>query len=253
LGTSLLKITGLEVSYGPVQAVNGVDLTLEAGDIRAILGANGAGKSSIVRAIMGLAKVHHGTIEFPEGRPIQNLPPHQIRRRGIAWVPEGRQILTTLTVYDNLMLGGFIDRDKQRVRADLELVYELFPILRERRHLSGRALSGGEQQMLAIGRALMGQPKLLLMDEPSLGLAPIVVESVFRLIKEINSRGISILMVEQNARAALGVARWAYLLENGRVAREGMAAVMQTDGEVQRVYLGRSTSQPSAPSASVSV
>lgn len=247
--SNLLSVRDLEVSYGQVRAVNGASLTIAAGDIRAILGANGAGKSSIVRAIMGLAKVRAGTIEFPEGSPIQNLPPHEIRRRGIAWVPEGRQILTTLTVYDNLMLGAFVDRDKKRVAIELELVYELFPVLRERRGLSGGALSGGEQQMLAIGRALMGQPKLLLMDEPSLGLAPMVVESVFRLVKEINGRGISILMVEQNARAALNVAHWAYLLENGRVQRQGLAAEMRADEEVQRVYLGRAARQPSPVSA----
>jgi branched-chain amino acid transport system ATP-binding protein len=235
----VLEISGLEVSYGPIRAVNGVDLSIGQGDIRAILGANGAGKSSIVRAIMGLARVRKGTIEFPVGSPIQNLPPHQIRRRGIAWVPEGRQILTTLTVYDNLMLGAFSDRDSKRVNADLESIYELFPVLRERRTLSGRALSGGEQQMLAIGRALMGQPKLLLMDEPSLGLAPLMVAAVFQLIRQINARGVSILMVEQNARAALEVANWAYLLEHGRVARQGAAADMRSDEEVQRVYLGQ--------------
>jgi branched-chain amino acid transport system ATP-binding protein len=244
---NVLKISGLEVSYGPVRAVNGVDLTIGQGDIRAILGANGAGKSSIVRAIMGLTRVRKGTIEFPEGSLIQNLPPHQIRRRGIAWVPEGRQILTTLTVYDNLMLGAFSDSDSKRVNADLESIYEMFPVLRERRSLSGRALSGGEQQMLAIGRALMGQPKLLLMDEPSLGLAPMMVAAVFRLIREINARGVSILMVEQNARAALEVASWAYLLEHGRVARQGAAADMRNDEEVKRVYLGRQVKGLDAP------
>ncbi len=234
----LLKVTGLEVAYGQVRAVKGVDLAVKEGEVRVILGANGAGKSSILNAIIGLVRPRAGTIEFPEGREIQRLPPHRINQLGIALVPEGRQIFATLSVHENLLMGAFGRANASGLAEHLDRIFRLFPILWRRPGQSGGSLSGGEQQMLAIGRALMSDPKLLLMDEPSLGLAPLVVATVFRLIEEINAGGISILMVEQNARKALGLAHWAYLLEIGQLTRDGAARDLEASDDVRRVYLG---------------
>jgi branched-chain amino acid transport system ATP-binding protein len=233
----LLKVSGLEVAYGPVRAVNGVDLEVHAGEIRSILGANGAGKSSIIKAILGLVRPRRGTITF-EGKEIQRLPAHTVNQLGIAWVPEGRQIFSTLTAHENLLMGAFADRNGQEVQERLAQIMVLFPILRERQSQLGGSLSGGEQQMLAIGRALMSNPSLLLMDEPSLGLAPKVVQRLFELVREIRARGISILMAEQNARQALRVSDYAYLLEVGELRGGGSASDMEASAEVQRVYLG---------------
>ena len=233
----LLKVNGLEVAYGPVRAVNGVDLEVHAGEIRSILGANGAGKSSIIKAILGLVRPRRGTITF-EGKEIQRLPAHTVNQLGIAWVPEGRQIFSTLTAHENLLMGAFADRNGQEVQERLAQIMVLFPILRERQSQLGGSLSGGEQQMLAIGRALMSNPSLLLMDEPSLGLAPKVVQRLFELVREIRARGISILMAEQNARQALRVSDYAYLLEVGELRGGGSAGDMEASAEVQRVYLG---------------
>jgi branched-chain amino acid transport system ATP-binding protein len=233
----LLQVQGLEVTYGSVRAVKGVDLEVPTGEIRAILGANGAGKSSIIRAIMGLVKSRRGTLTMA-GRELQRLPPHTVNRLGIAWVPEGRQIFSTLTVHENLLMGAFGQRHPQEVRARQEQIMELFPILKARQAQLGGSLSGGEQQMLAIGRALMSNPVLLLMDEPSLGLAPKVVQYLFDLTQEIRARGISILMAEQNARQALRVADYAYLLEVGEIRDSGAARDMEASERVRRVYLG---------------
>lgn len=233
----LLQVKGLEVTYGPVRAVKGVDLEVPKGEIRAILGANGAGKSSIIRAIMGLVKSRRGTLTLAD-RELQRLPPHTVNRLGIAWVPEGRQIFSTLTVHENLLMGAFSQRHPQEVRARQEQIMELFPILKARQEQLGGSLSGGEQQMLAIGRALMSNPVLLLMDEPSLGLAPKVVQYLFDLTREIRARGISILMAEQNARQALRVADYAYLLEVGEIRDGGPARDMEASERVRRVYLG---------------
>ncbi|HXJ79985.1 MAG TPA: ABC transporter ATP-binding protein [Candidatus Methylomirabilis sp.] len=232
----MLKVTGLEVMYGSVPAVGGVALEVPAGQIRAILGANGAGKSSTIKAILGLVKAR-GSVEF-QGRAIQGLPTHRIHRLGIAWVPEGRQLFSTLTVHENLEMGAFARGHGARFGAKLDEVFTLFPRLRERRAQVAGSLSGGEQQMLAIARALMAEPTLLLMDEPSLGLAPKVVQRLFEQIQEINASGLSILMVEQNARQALKIAHYAYLLEVGRLVGEGPSSELQASEHVRRVYLG---------------
>jgi len=234
---ALLQVKSLEVTYGPVRAVKGVDLEVPKGEIRAILGANGAGKSSIIRAIMGLVKSRRGTLTLGD-RELQRLPPHAVNQLGIAWVPEGRQIFSTLTVQENLLMGAFGQRHPQEVRARQEQIMELFPILKARQAQLGGSLSGGEQQMLAIGRALMSNPVLLLMDEPSLGLAPKVVQYLFDLTQEIRARGISILMAEQNARQALRVADYAYLLEVGEIRDSGPARDMEASERVRQVYLG---------------
>ena len=233
----LLRVSGLEVAYGPVQAVRGVDLEVHQGEIRAILGANGAGKSSIIKAIMGLVKPRGGTVAFG-GRPLHKLLPHKVNEWGIAWVPEGRQVFSTLTVEENLLMGAFARRHSRATDARQEQVMDMFPTLRERRTQLAGSLSGGEQQMLAIGRALMSNPRLLLMDEPSLGLAPKVVRSLFDLVEEIRARGISILMAEQNARQALRVADYAYLLEVGEIRGGGSAREMEASETIRRVYLG---------------
>jgi branched-chain amino acid transport system ATP-binding protein len=233
----ILHVRGLEVTYGPVPAVAGVGLEVPEGEIRAILGANGAGKSSTIKAILGLLKARAGTIEF-EGRPIRGLPTHRIHQLGIAWVPEGRQLFSTLTVHENLEMGAFARGNGAQFRAKLDEVFSLFPRLRERRAQVAGSLSGGEQQMLAIARALMAEPRLLLMDEPSLGLAPKVVRLLFEQIQEINARGLSILMVEQNARQALRIAHYAYLLEVGRLVAEGPSRELEASESVKRVYLG---------------
>ncbi len=234
----LLKVTGLEVTYGPVAAVKGINLEVPEGEIRAILGANGSGKSSTIRAILGLVRAGAGKIEFPEGREIQGLPSHRINQLGIAWVPEGRQLFATLTVYENLEMGAFATRNGRRFAARLDEVFALFPILRERRAQLAGSLSGGEQQMLAIARALMAEPRLLLMDEPSLGLAPKIMQRLFEQIREINRRGLSILMVEQNARQALKLAHYAYLLEVGRIVGSGSPRELEASEDVKRTYLG---------------
>ena len=232
----LLSVRDLEVSYGPVPAVKRVSIELPAGEIRAILGANGAGKSSTIKAVLGLVKAR-GTIQL-EGQPIHGLPPHRIHQLGVAWVPEGRQLFSTLTVHENLEMGAFARGDRDGFAARVDRMFAMFPRLRERQTQLAGSLSGGEQQMLAIARALISEPRLLVMDEPSLGLAPKVVQQLFEQIREINARGLSILMVEQNARQALKIAHYAYLLEVGRLASEGPSAALMASDEVQRVYLG---------------
>ena len=232
----LLRVRDLEVNYGPVPAVKRVSLEVPAGEIRAILGANGAGKTSTIKAVLGLVKAR-GTIEL-DGRPIHGMPPHRIHRLGVAWVPEGRQLFSTLTVHENLEMGAFARGDGASFETRVDAMFGLFPRLRERRTQLAGSLSGGEQQMLAIARALISGPRLLIMDEPSLGLAPKVVQHLFEQIREINADGLSILMVEQNARQALRIAHYAYLLEVGRLASEGTSATLLASDEVQRVYLG---------------
>jgi branched-chain amino acid transport system ATP-binding protein len=235
---TLLKVHDLEVSYGGVRAVSRASLEVGRGDVRIILGANGAGKSSIIRTVVGLVRPQAGTIEFPPGQVISGLPPHAITERGIAWVPEGRRIFANLTVRENLMVGAFRERNRAVVADRLAEVFARFPRLKERSTQLGGSLSGGEQQMLAIGRALMSGPQLLVLDEPSLGLAPQMVHAVFAFIAEISKTGMSILMAEQNANQALEVANYAYLMENGEVHSEGASADMAERDDVKAAYLG---------------
>jgi branched-chain amino acid transport system ATP-binding protein len=236
--TELLRVTDLTVSYGSVPAVEGVSLIVEPGELRVILGANGAGKTTIIKALLGLLRPRAGRVQYAGKVELLRLKPHQIHRLGIAWVPEGRQLWNTLTVMDNLRMGGFGQEDRVTVERRIGEMFERFPRLGERQNQVAGLLSGGEQQMVAIARALISSPKLLLMDEPSLGLAPLVVRDVFKLVREINSMGIAILMVEQNARQALKVAHWAYLLETGRIVESGRAREIAGKESVQAVFLG---------------
>lgn len=237
MSTPLLSIKDLAVSYGAVPAVNGVALEIFPGEVRVILGANGAGKTTIIKAILGLQKARQGSITFNGDVDLLKLKPHQIHELGIAWVPEARQLWNTLSVLDNLKLGGWCVNDKSLVDQRIQEMFERFPRLAERRDQVSGSLSGGEQQMVAIARALISSPKLILMDEPSLGLAPLVVRDVFALAREINKMGISVLMVEQNARAALKVANWAYLLETGQIIESGLAAEIAGKESVKEVFL----------------
>jgi branched-chain amino acid transport system ATP-binding protein len=234
----LLEISDLHVRYNAVPAVNGISIVIGAGEIRLILGANGAGKSTIIKAILGLQPAASGSIRFCGEHDLRRLRPHQIHQLGISWVPEGRQLWGTLTVLENLRMGGFIERDAAKLQRRIDELLERFPRLGERRNQLAGSLSGGEQQMVAIARALVSSPKLLLMDEPSLGLAPFVVRDVFALAREINAMGISILMVEQNARQALKLAHWAWLLETGRIVVGGPSSEIAATESVQEVFLG---------------
>jgi len=235
---ALLSVQGLVVHYGPIEAVKGLGVELHAGQITALVGANGAGKSTTLMALSGLLRKAAGTVLF-EGRDITQLPPHKIVAAGVVQVAEGRATLGTLSVRENLELGAYTRRDGAAARAqDLEKIYALFPRLRERQAGLAGNLSGGEQQMLAIGRALMARPKLLLLDEPSMGLAPIVVQEIFRTLVEINRQGLTIFLVEQNLRQALKIAHRGYVLETGRVVLEGPGAALLAEPRVQQAYLG---------------
>jgi branched-chain amino acid transport system ATP-binding protein len=235
--TALLEVNDLAVSYGSVPAVDGVSLVVLPGELRVILGANGAGKTTIIKTLLGLLRPRAGEMRFGD-TDLGRLKSHQIHMLGIAWVPEGRQLWSTLTVLDNLRLGGFAVAGKALVERRIGQMFDRFPRLRERRYQIAGSLSGGEQQMVAIARALISSPRLLLMDEPSLGLAPLMVREVFALVREISAMGIAILMVEQNARQALKVAHWAYLLETGRIVESGPAAEIGSKQCVQDVFLG---------------
>jgi len=233
----LLEVTDAVVHYGKVQALKGVSLGVPAGGTVTIIGANGAGKTTTLRAISGLKKLTSGQIRF-NGERIDTLPPEKIIRAGIAQVPEGRRCFPDLTVRENLMVGAFLRRDKAGVERDLESVYLRFPRLKERRGQLAKTLSGGEQQMLAIGRALMSAPKLLLLDEPSMGLSPVMVQEIARIIVEIRRHGVPVVLVEQNAELALRLATDAYVLETGSVALSGRAAELHENAHVRRAYLG---------------
>ncbi len=234
---ALLSLKDLYVSYGPRVALQGVSLEVPAGSVVAILGANGAGKSSTLRAVSGLVHPGQGTIEF-DGQRIEGMAPERIVQMGISQVPEGRQLFNELTVMENLRLGAYTRRDGDGVRRDLDRVFGLFPILAQRRKQAAGSLSGGEQQMLAIGRALMARPRLLLLDEPSLGLAPRVTRDIFDIIRTIHEEGITVLVVEQNARLALEIAAFGYVLETGRVVLADTAANLRENEAVRRSYLG---------------
>jgi branched-chain amino acid transport system ATP-binding protein len=236
----LLRVENLRVKYGNIEVLHGVSLEVNQGEIVAILGANGAGKSTTLLSISGLVRVAAGTIFF-ESAELQKLRAHDIVKHGIAQVPEGRRIFDTLTVQENLNMGAFVRKDSRQVNESREWVYQLFPILEERRQQLAGTLSGGEQQMLAIGRGLMNQPRILLLDEPSLGLAPLLVKAIFQTLKQINESGVTILLVEQNARAALKLAHRGYVMEVGRVVLEDTAEALLANPEVQNAYLGGST------------
>jgi len=234
----LLSIQNLAVSYGAVPAVSDVSLEIAPGELRVILGANGAGKTTIIKTILGLQRARAGTIRLDDRHDLLSMKPHQIHHLGIAWVPEGRQLWQTMTVMDNLRMGGFEAKDQAAVRRRIAGMLERFPRLAERQGQLAGSLSGGEQQMVAIARALVSGPRLLLMDEPSLGLAPLVVRDLFALVREINAEGVAIPMVEQNARQALKVAHWAYLLELGHIVEFGRAEEIAGKESVKAVFLG---------------
>jgi len=233
----MLRIKDLHVHYGGIHAIKGISLEVPRGKVVTLIGANGAGKSSTLRAIAGIVKKSSGSIEL-EGREISGLAPEDIVKSGIMMAPEGRKILPHLTVLENLMLGAFSRNDPGGIDRDLAWVYELFPRLKERAWQKGGTLSGGEQQMLAVGRALMGSPSLLMLDEPSLGLAPILVKDVFDIIQAINNEGKTVLLVEQNAYAALKIADAAYVLEVGRIVLSGTGKQLLNDPKVREAYLG---------------
>jgi branched-chain amino acid transport system ATP-binding protein len=234
----LLEVENLHVAYGPVRAVRGISLRVDEGQLVTMIGANGAGKSSSLNAISGVVKAAGGRVLF-DGRDVARRPAHVIARRGLVQVPEGRRVLAPMTVLENLELGAYGRRDRAGKAADLKQVYEMFPILEARRHGASGSLSGGEQQMLAFGRALMARPKLLLLDEPSMGLSPVLVDFVFESVQRMNRSGVGILMVEQNARRALEIARYAYVLERGEIVLEGEASSLMGDGRVIEAYLGK--------------
>ena len=234
----MLEIKNLTAGYGTINALHGISLSVPAGSIVTLIGANGAGKSTTLRAISGLVKPGGGEILY-DGQNIAGLPPHEIVKRGLSQVPEGRMIFANLTVLENLQMGAYLVRDKQVVRRELGFVYATFPRLHERESQVAGTLSGGEQQMLAIGRALMSRPKFLMLDEPSLGLAPLLVKAIFEKIVEINrERGLTILLVEQNANRALEISRFGYVLETGNITLAGDCAALRQNSLVKSAYLG---------------
>jgi len=234
---STLSVENIDVYYGAVHALKGVSLHVEAGEIVTLIGANGAGKTTLLRTISGIVPARSGAVSF-EGRVITKLPPHEIVGLGVSQSPEGRMVFANLSVEDNLELGAYRRRDREGIKKDREQVYQLFPRLLERRRQLSGTLSGGEQQMLAMGRALMSRPKVLLLDEPSLGIAPLLVRDIFKTIVEINRAGTTVLLVEQNAHMALGIAQRGYVLETGRVVLEDTAAKLAANDEVRAAYLG---------------
>ncbi len=235
---SILEVKDLEVRYGGIRAVKGVDLRMEEGELVCLIGANGAGKSSTLRALAGLAETVEGRVSYLE-RDISRLPAFERARAGLSMVPEGRGVFAQLSVDENLRMGAYTRQDPG-IDADREEVFTLFPRLKERRGQTGGTLSGGEQQMLALGRALMSRPKLLMLDEPSMGLAPLVVRRIFEVIRDINAKGVSVLLVEQNAKAALQLASRAYVMESGLITLEGEARSLMNDPKVREAYLGES-------------
>lgn len=233
----MLEIKDLHVSYGAIKALTGVSLSVEDGELVTLIGANGAGKTTTLHTISGLLKASSGTVLL-DGRDIQKVPAHEIIGLGMAQVPEGRHVFSQMTVLENLYMGAYIMKDKAKIEENIEWVYAHFPRLKERSRQLAGTLSGGEQQMLATGRALMTNPKILLMDEPSMGLSPLLVSEIFDIIKELQKAGITILLVEQNAKMALSIADRAYVLENGKITISGPAAEMLEDERVKKAYLG---------------
>ena len=236
MGT-MLTVNDINVFYGAIHAIKGVSLEVNEGEIVTLIGANGAGKSTILRTISGLLKPKTGSIQF-EGQEIAGMPAHEIVKTGISQVPEGRRIFAEMSVLENLELGAFTRKDKDGIKADMELVFDRFPRLKERISQLAGTLSGGEQQMLAMGRALMSRPRLLLLDEPSMGLAPLLIKEIFAIIQDINKTGTTVLLVEQNANMALSIAHRAYVLETGRITLSGDAKELAASDEVRKAYLG---------------
>lgn len=234
---AMLEVNNLHVKYGVIEAIKGIDFTVNKGEVIALIGANGAGKTTILHTVSGLITPSEGTITF-EGKDITKTPGHKIVSMGMAHVPEGRRVFQSLSVLDNLKMGAFTRKDKREIADTLEMVYTRFPRLAERKNQPAGTLSGGEQQMLAMGRALMSHPSIILMDEPSMGLSPIFVNEIFDIIKEESKRGTTVLLVEQNARKALSIADRAYVLETGRIALSGDAKTLLNNDEVKKAYLG---------------
>lgn len=233
----MLKIDDLVVAYGGIEALKGISLEVEEGKIITLIGANGAGKSTTLRTIMGLVKPKQGTINYM-GKNLLEMKTQNLVSQGITLVPEGRRIFPNLSVLENLKIGAFARNDEKGIKEDMDWVYELFPILKERSWQVAGTLSGGEQQMLAVGRALMSRPKLMMMDEPSLGLAPLIVKDIFSIIKEVNKQGVTILLIEQNANAALHIADFGYVMETGRIIIKGTGLELLDNPEVRKAYLG---------------
>ncbi|MBR7174950.1 MAG: ABC transporter ATP-binding protein [Clostridia bacterium] len=234
----MLKVTDLVVSYGGIEALKGISFEVEQGQIVTLIGANGAGKSTTLRTISGLVRSREGRVYF-EGRDITDYNTQKIVETGIAMVPEGRRVFANLTVLENLRIGAYLRKDKEVVEQDIQYVYELFPRLKERSWQLAGTLSGGEQQMLAVGRAMMTRPKLIMMDEPSLGLAPLVVKDIFRIIQTLKETGLTVLLIEQNANAALHACDWAYVMETGRITMSGTGEELLSSSAIQEAYLGK--------------
>lgn len=234
---AMLEVKDLEVYYGVIQAIKGISFEVNQGEVIALIGANGAGKTTILHTVTGLISAKSGSIIF-EGTDIAKVPGHKIVSMGMAHVPEGRRVFAQLSVYENLQMGAYTRSDKKEIQDTLEMVYTKFPRLKERKNQLAGTLSGGEQQMLAMGRALMSHPKIVLMDEPSMGLSPIFVEEIFKIIEEISKSGTTVLLVEQNAKKALSIADRAYVLETGNIVLDGDAKVLMNDETVRKAYLG---------------
>lgn len=244
MAEALLKVRNIETYYGPIMAIRGVSLDVKEGQIVTVLGSNGAGKSTILKTICGAADPQKGTVEY-QGRMIHGADPDAVARLGLAHVPEGREVFPLLSVRDNLMMGAYLRRDRDGVARDLETVYGYFPVLKNRSEQAAGSLSGGEQQMLAIGRALMMRPKVMLLDEPSLGLSPKLVKEIFAIIKRLNEeQGLTMLLVEQNASVALATAHYGYVLEVGRIVLEGETRVLMEKEDIREFYLGIKDASP---------
>ncbi len=237
MAQTLLKISGLKVAYGGIQAVKGVDFEVREGELVSLIGSNGAGKTTTMKAITGTLPLNAGDIEYL-GKSIKGQGPWDLVKQGLAMVPEGRGVFTRMTIIENLQMGAYIRNDKADIAADMEKVFTIFPRLRERKDQLAGTMSGGEQQMLAMGRALMSRPKVLLLDEPSMGLSPIMVDKIFEVVGDVHAQGVTILLVEQNASRALGIANRGYVMESGEITMTGDAKEMLTDPKVRAAYLG---------------
>ena len=234
---AMLEVKDIEVYYGMIQAIKGISFSVNEGEVIALIGANGAGKTTILHTITGLLSPKKGSVNF-EGQDITKIPAPKIVSLGMAHVPEGRRVFAELSVYENLKMGAYTRKDKKEIEETLEMVYERFPRLRERKNQLAGTLSGGEQQMLAMGRALMSHPKIILMDEPSMGLSPIMVNEIFKIIQDVSKSGTTVLLVEQNAKKALSIADRAYVLETGNIVLEGNAQELMNDDSIKKAYLG---------------